>query len=559
MRLAALFQHGTTERRFVQKSLRSALFSALLLLGAYLRVMGLTWGLNSGYGHDLNFQPDEFVSLRGVLQLDLLAGRIKAPGAYFEGTFNYYLWAVPQAVLKLAANKHADLSDSVNTQGHADLLLICRWMSVLLDLCAIVVVFLAIREATRRFYPSVMGALCYAVLPMQVIYAHFMRTHILSNLLCALVIWLSFKLRKSQSWQLLVLVGLISGLGAATRYPVGIIVLIPCLYLLFDGGSDVRSCRLRFAERAKHFVASQVWLIGLGFGIGLFLGHPMLFLDPSSVTQAISNETLRYAAFHEFSGSQLLNLSVLWSYIAYLIPFAMYPLLWAVAYCAVLYLLFNRRLYNLSIPILIFSLLYLYLMGKGYLAPYFARITMLLFPGLCVLVGTAWNDLYLRLGRRQTMAIVLIGLFLFVVGPSVVFDLAYDRAMQQKDAREALREDLQGFIGESSAIIGIARLGSYFYTSMPAAEPLKSDRVSVQLQDPANKADFFVLGFPRQMNRSYVEATIRAVEAQGHFKFEKSYSVPLTIFGYEFRLVRFPPDMTYPFPTILLFRARTPT
>ena len=543
----------------MQKALRLAPFAGMLLLATYLRVMGLTWGLNSGYGHDLNFQPDEFVSLRGVLQLDLLAGRIKAPGAYFEGTFNYYLWAVPQAVLKLAANKHADLSDSVNTQGHADLLLICRWMSVLLDLCAIVVVFLAIREATRRFYPSVMGALCYAVLPMQVIYAHFMRTHILSNLLCALVIWLSFKLRKSQSWQLLVLVGLISGLGAATRYPVGIIVLIPCLYLLFDGGSDVRSCRLRFAERAKHFVASQVWLIGLGFGIGLFLGHPMLFLDPSSVTQAISNETLRYAAFHEFSGSQLLNLSVLWSYIAYLIPFAMYPLLWAVPYCAVLYLLFNRRLYNLSIPILIFSLLYLYLMGKGYLAPYFARITMLLFPGLCVLVGTAWNDLYLRLGRRQTMAIVLIGLFLFVVGPSVVFDLAYDRAMQQKDAREALREDLQGFIGESSAIIGIARLGSYFYTSMPAAEPLKSDRVSVQLQDPADKADFFVLGFPRQMNRSYVEATIRAVEAQGHFKFEKSYSVPLTIFGYEFRLVRFPPDMTYPFPTILLFRARTPT
>src|ERR1700755_957289 len=74
MRLADLFQHGTTERRFLQTSLRSALFSAMLLLGAYLRVTGLSWGLNSGYGHDLNFQPDEFVSLRGVLQLDLLAG-----------------------------------------------------------------------------------------------------------------------------------------------------------------------------------------------------------------------------------------------------------------------------------------------------------------------------------------------------------------------------------------------------------------------------------------------------------------------------------------------------
>jgi hypothetical protein len=67
----------------VQKALRPALFSGLLLLAAYLRITGLSWGLSSGYGHELNFQPDEFVSLRGVLELDLLAGRIKAPDAYF--------------------------------------------------------------------------------------------------------------------------------------------------------------------------------------------------------------------------------------------------------------------------------------------------------------------------------------------------------------------------------------------------------------------------------------------------------------------------------------------
>src|SRR5205809_3375154 len=195
--------------------------------------------MNSVYGHDLYFQPDKFVSLKGVFELDLLMGRIKAPGAYFEGTFNYYLWAVPQAVLKLAATKERDFGDSITTKDHSDLLYISRCMSVFFDLCAIVIVFLAIREATHAFYPSVVGALCYAVLPMQVIYAHFMRTHILSNLLCALVIWLSLKLRKSQPWPLLLLVGLISGLGAATRYPVGLIVVIPCLYLLFYGSDNL--------------------------------------------------------------------------------------------------------------------------------------------------------------------------------------------------------------------------------------------------------------------------------------------------------------------------------
>jgi len=543
----------------MQRALQTALVSCLLLLAAYLRVAGLTWGLNSGYGHDLNFQPDEFVSLRGVLQLDILAGQIKAPGAYFEGTFNYYLWALPQAGLKIIASENPNLSTSLNTKDPSDLLYICRWMSVLFDLCTIVVVFLAVREATEGFCPSLVGALCYAVLPMQVIYAHFMRTHILSNLLCAVVIWLSLKIRKSQSWHLLVFVGLISGLGAATRYPVGLIVLIPCLYLLLSGDDNSLNWKFRILQRAKDLATSQVWLIGLGFGIGLFLGHPMLFLDPSSVTRAITSETLRYAAFREFSGSQLVNLSIPWRYVAYVVPYAMYPLLWLIPYCAILYLLFNRRLYTLSIPILIFSLLYLYLMGKGYLAPYFGRIAMLLFPGFCVLVGIACWDFQSQMRNKRTPAVVLTCALVFILGSSVFFDIAYDRAMQQKDVRQVVREDLKNLIGETPAKIGILRFGGYFYTAMPAAKPLISQKVAVQLQDPGQDADFLLLGLAWQISPEHINAIVRQVEAQGKFEYTKTYSVPVKIFGHEYKLARFPLDMTYPFPTILLFRARVPT
>src|SRR6266704_3259049 len=507
----------------MQRARRVISFSGLLLLAAYLRLAGLTWGLRNGYGHELNFQPDEFVSLRGVLQLDLLAGNIKAPGAYFEGTFNYYLWAVPQAVLKLTARKDTHLGDSITTKDHSDLLYISRCMSVFFDLCAIVVVFLAIREATHAFYPSVVGALCYAVLPMQVIYAHFMRTHTLSNLLCALVIWLSLKLRKSQPWPLLLLVGLISGLGAATRYPVGLIVVIPCLYLLFNGSDNLPFWRLRVLEHVKKFVAGPAWLIGLGFAIGLFLGHPMLFLDPSSVTKAITGETLRYASLHEFSGVELLNLAVAWRYITYVIPFATYPLLWLVPYCAILYLVFRRSLYSVSIPILIFSLLYLYFMGKGYLGPYFARITMVLFPGFCVLVGIACADLWLKMKNNRTIAVLLSCALLLALGPSLAFDVAYGRAMQKKDAREVLRDDVQKLIGDARATIGILQFGPYFYTAMPAAKPLTSEKVTVRLQNPGQDADFFLIGLPTQIEPAQMNAIVRQVEAQGKFTYEKSY------------------------------------
>jgi hypothetical protein len=557
MRVTVRFQYGATRRRFMQKALQPALFAGLLLLAAYLRVTGLTWGL-SGYGHELNFQPDEFVSLRGVLELDLLAGHIKAPGAYFEGTFNYYLWAVPQAVLKLAGKKDARLGNSINAEDHSDLLYICRWMSVVFDLGTIIIVFLAIREATQSFYPSLLGTLCYAALPIQVIYAHFMRTHILSNLLCALVILLSLKLRKSQRWQLLLLVGLLSGLGAATRYPVGLIVVIPCLYLLLGGDDNLRSRKPPFSERVRTFVANQVWLIALGFGIGLFLGHPMLFLDSSSVVKAITGETLKYATLHEFSRTQLLNPAVLWRYITYVIPLAMCPILWSVLYCAILYLLFKRSLYSLSVPILIFSFLYLYFMGKGYLAPYFARITMLLFPGLCVLVGIAFSDLQLRLGNQRRLAVLLTVALLLMVGPSVLFDVAYGRAMQQKDARQVLREDLQNLIGDKPAKIGILRGGANFYTAMPAAKPLNTERVTIQLQDPGQDADFLLVGFPRQISSAQINATVRQVEAHGKFEYAKSYRVPVRIFGHEFGLTNFPLDMTYTFPTLLLFRAKLP-
>jgi hypothetical protein len=556
MRGAAILQSGAPATGVMEKALRPALFAGMLLLATYLRVMGLTWGLNSGYGHELNFQPDEFVSLRGVLQLDLLAGQVKAPEAYFEGTFNYYLWAVPQAVLKIVANKGGLPGDSTNPNAYSDLLLICRGMSVLFDLCTIVVVFVAIREATQSFYPSLLGTLCYAVLPIQVIYAHFMRPHTLSNLLCALVILLSLKLRKSQGWQRLLLAGLLSGLGAATRYPVGLIVVIPCLYLLFGGDDKLRSSKLRFSERVKTFVAKQVWLIGLGFGIGLFLGDPMLFLDSSSVVKAITGETLKYATLYEFSRSQLFNLAVLWRYVTYVIPFAMYPILWSVPYCAILYLLFKRSLYSLSGPILIFSVLYLYFMGKGYLVPYFARITMLLFPGLCVLVGIAFNNLQLRLGNKRRLTVLLTVVLLLIVGPSVLFDLAYGRAMQQKDARQVLREDLQNLIGDRQAKIGILRVGAYFYTAMPAAKPLNSERVTIQLQDPREDADFLIVGFARQISSAQIDATVRQIEAHRKFEYAKSYRVPVRIFGHEFRLPNLPLDMTYTFPTLLLFRAK---
>jgi Dolichyl-phosphate-mannose-protein mannosyltransferase len=541
----------------VQKVVRLTSLFAVLLLAGYLRITGLTWGLKSGYGHYRNFHPDEFISLRGVLQIDLPAGHIKAPGAYFEGTFNYYLWALPKAVLEFLKKTGAPFNASTNSEDHASLLFLCRWMSVLFDLCTVIIVFLAITETSRAFYPALLGALCYAVLPMQVIYAHFMRTQILSNLLCALIIWLSLKLGKHRRWWMILTAGFISGLGAATRYPVGIIVVIPSLYLLFDGSDNLLHWRTRIWESTKRLIAGPIWLIGAGFVIGLFVGHPMLFLDSRSVINAITGGTLKYASLQEFNAGNLLNLFAVWRYVSYLIPFAMYPLLWLVPFCAILYLGFRRSLYSQSAPIVIFSFLYLYFMAKGYLGPYYARETMLLFPGFCVLAGIACDDLWLRLGTQRIVGILLACAFLLLAVPSLGFDVAYVRAMQKTDMRSALRQDLQRTIRSSPATITVLNTAVYFYTVMPAVEPLKSKTVTIQLQEASQPADFLLIGFGRPIDSAQLAGTIRRVERDGNFRHYKSYSVRPELFGREFRLFDFPQDMTYPFPTILLFHTKT--
>src|SRR5438046_9466354 len=167
-------------------------------------------------------------------------------------------------------------------------------MSFLFDLSVVVVVFLAIREATRKFLSSLLGVFCYAILRMQVIYAHFMRTHLLANLLWAMVIWLSLKFRKRQRWWMIFIVGCISGLGAATHYPVGIIVIVPCFYFLFQRFDNLSNWRIRFWKRVKCFVAGPVWLIALGFLLGLFIVQPVLFFDSRAFATASTNSLSSY-------------------------------------------------------------------------------------------------------------------------------------------------------------------------------------------------------------------------------------------------------------------------
>jgi dolichyl-phosphate-mannose-protein mannosyltransferase len=540
---------------------RWTVFGLLLVVGlsAYLRLYGITWASDAGYGHYLNYQPDEFISIRGMLPINLLAGQLRAPDAYFEGTFNYYLWALPRTLRALCGGSPGSVEENVPGNQVKFILLSGRLMSVAFDLVTLVLLFAVINEITGQALAALIGALFYGVFPMQVIYSHFMRTHLLSNLLCVLVIWLSMKaLKHRRSW-LFVITGAVAGLATATRYPACVVLSVPCFFILFQGSSDHGSWRRRFKESIAYLLSGPVWLLASGFVIGLFIGWPMLFLDFRSVVREISFAMSYYGKFAPSGAQDLFNLGPIWKYLSVLIPYATYPVLWLPIYLSTLYVISRRPLWPVVVPLCLFAALYTYPMAKGYLI-YIARQVMLLLPVFCVFVGLAFAEMFPKLIKRPLLfSLVLVLTVLFIV-PSVLFDWAYGRSMSRPDVRDLLRKDLAELINKRSSPITIDVMdhGPYFYTVMPAVFPLKSEHAAVRLERSLNtSADFFVVGRPTPLAENWHELVTRRVEGGGALALVEFYNQAPTVFGKTFNLSNFPPDMTYPFPRLLLFRKVT--
>ncbi len=539
----------------------------VFVFSAYLRLSGITWGIESvtgirlgssegkpGYGHYLSFHPDEFISIRGMSAISLLSGKLKAPDAYFEGTFNYYLWAVPRMVADLYhGDKPAD-RQSITGSQFKFILLSGRLMSVAFDLITLLLLFVIIRDLTNQQLPALLGAFLYGIFPIQVIYSHFMRTYTLANLLCVLVIWLSLKALKHRHWWLFLLTGMSAGLAAATRYPAALILCVPCGLILFQGNASEGSWPQRLGKSFVYLLSGPLWLLACGFVVGVFIGEPMLLFDFRDVANAIRIEASQYAppgARNPF------DLTPIWNYISVLIPYATYPVLWVLICFSTLYVVLRPSLWPTVIPLLLFATLYTYVMAKGYLDLY-ARLTMLLLPVLCIFVGLASGDIFPKILNRPRLLLPAMAVLIVLIAPTILFDWSYDRAMKRRDVRELVRNDMRNLIKDRpTTTIAVSDQGCFFYTSMPAVLPLKTkkNKVAVEVDSSlTTPADFFVIGFERPLLENSYNSEVRKVENGGVFRLLKGYSRAPTVFGKTFDLSNFPVDMTYPFPVILLFR-----
>ena len=308
-----------------------------------------------------------------------------------------------------------------------------------------------------------------------------------------------------------------------------------------------------FLKSVQSFLAGPLWRIALGFLVGLFIGEPMIFLSFHEVITGFLKDSLRFVPIEQFSGRRLFDSTALWKYVAVLIPYGMCPLLWIIPYGAVLYLLISRRMLSITLPLLVFSLCYLYPMAKGYFNGLFARAAMPLFPGFCILASVACYALFYQVKLRPVSRGLLVLLIGCLALPSLAFDLAYVNGMRATDPRTALQSDLIDCGRTAPIRLGVDKSGGDFYTLFPVLKKLDHSSVIFGSQGPQSPADGYLLSLRTPNIEQNRRRLIHHVEARSNFRLLKRYGVTPSFLWYRPNLWSFPPDMTYPFFEILFF------
>jgi hypothetical protein len=537
-------------------------FALVLLLGVYLRFSAITWGIPSREFPHEPYHPDETWALHAIGYSDVKAGMFNPKEAHREGTLSYFVWLVAGAIAEKAGYLTRlppfQLAGPSLAGDPATFLIVGRSVVAISDLLSSLLVFLCVFTATRQFWPALLGMLVLIVTPFEMIYAHFMRTHVMSNFTITATLAFTFYLVRSYKRSLSFLAALCSGLSFATRYPSAVVGIAPLLACLNHEIHRAFALRKPLASLGQIASSSHLWLLPLGLVLGAFIGVPFLFLDYPSAAPYLAQQAT-YMNANQFAAGLLFDFSRVWIYLSYLIPYGMRPWLWTLSYASVLFLLFRPSLYKYTVPLFAFGFAYLYFMSKGFYAtPTFIRAAIGLFPVFAIAVGLAasgFGDWTRRLPWARVPIMIATAV---VIASTLVFDLAYLNAMKHDPRNQLLRYISDRYKG-STVSIGLMRQKWNFFTIISPLQGITDTKVEVVTSHGSTMipADLYIVTrFDHKDDEESKEIIARLENEYGYQRVAR-FETPVSLMGFTFDSSLNPHDLNYPIPTYVVLEKRT--
>ncbi len=267
-------QATVTDTGFAMERKRLTIFELLLIsvamtIAILLRIYGLDWGLPSP-AQVHSYHPDEITVIGPTLHMNIFAGEMNPHFFNYGSLFLYavyfarlfaegYGWLDLTPFFKaFAAGGWLGVSESLQAiEEFAKLHLLARWLSVILGIATVLLVFVWARRLMNR-WAAFIAAILLATFPMHVQHSHFATVDVPLTLLTTLTLYLA---ASAESKRRMLLAAFVAGLATAVKYSVA-----PALWLTLAA---------LWAWRVRWFVAlGRLIAITVAMGAGFLLGCP---------------------------------------------------------------------------------------------------------------------------------------------------------------------------------------------------------------------------------------------------------------------------------------------
>lgn len=539
--------------------LRTNLFCLvpIILLAFFLRVYGIGWGLPTKEHYHQSFHPDEAYKLKVITNMHVSEPN---PHYFLKGNMQFY---VIGAALKLAGYlKIVELKSPEfymkNPDELARLYLVGRLITVGMSLMTICIVFMI----GSKLYGNPVGLLAavfLSVLPSDVVNAHYMKTDVPQTFWLCLTVLFSIQVWKTRKPFWYALAGLTAGFATATKYTAGLSILTIIMAHLLQKDRWVKP-----KEIFPWLISRKLFLAVFFMFAGFFIGAPYVFLsfgefrhDVAIPMSMVKHQEILFADYD-------LDLDVygrgpIWLYyLTHVMYYGMGMPLQIVSIVGCILALFKRKTEDLLL--LSWIVPYFLLMGfaKAGLVRYLTPLgPFFMIFGANVLLSLPKPSAAILLRVKKIALPVLIGC---ILSYSLLYSLAYDHLMAQKDVRIETLEWIQKNIPKGS-IIAVPFL-VHWYSPPISKEDYKIETTGL---DPemirAKEFNFFVISnyeyrqFFRQRNIFPRETKAMDILMNGgEFKQVCYFEKRPELFGFSLP-AHFPPhDWMYPFPAIRIIQ-----
>lgn len=558
----------------------------LITLGLGLRLWGITWGLPD-QNRLFSYHPDEGVNLvSGVLKQGELRPHLDL-GFYNYGGLYFYLWQIAAAVNRAygfiqVPESSAFFSNAPPTATIGALILVGRLLTVLLGAMTVWAVY-ALGDRLFGRNTGLLAGGIYAILPAAAVHGHFATVDVPATLFAALALLWGAKLlsgadptgpekdrpdhvqnsalrSRLRSLATPLLAGLFSGLAAATKYNVGLVILAPLTALIL---------RRKLAAGVSRWETVSVIFGGIA---GFLLGCPGAIIEWSKFLEDVRFEWTKTG---EGMGLLFLDTGSGWVYhLLYSLRFGLgipLLLLFLVSLCLALIRRTRQDWYLLAF-------LLPYYLVIGFAQVKFLRYIIPLLPVIAVLTARLltepWHD-------RPAVGRVLASLGSIVLVLTLGISAGMSQMMASPDPRDQALRYLRASV-PPGRIIAFATTPWYYSPplapGMTAPSPmvrresaLQQSAFSVRLPAEGTEWDMNVFrpDPPDYVILSDIESQdalrLDWKPAQPFFAMLASSYTPvvfenrLRVFGIPMRKPSYVPnDWLYVYPRITLYARRTP-